>query len=258
MICLKNMCTKLFVVIVLMIILFYSFKDKDEPLDSDIKFMSRDELVNFFKTDPDDYFHTLTPINIRAYGYKTVDEYIKASCDDASDFTDDEKKYISSECKKGDDFLRNFNKIPYFPSSKVADIKWVLAKTNNNVYEKGYPHTRLNIIFLPKDILKSKKLAQTLVHEKVHVYSRLFPEDMSKWNEKNGYILYRKLKEYPLARSNPDVDGLVYLDKNKRETLAQYTTRHPTSIEQAKYPYGDDYKTEHPNEVLAYQVDGYM
>jgi len=223
-----------------------------------IHFMSKKELQNFFKNDPDHYFKSFNDINLKAYGYKTIQDYVNASVQDADNFTEKEKEYLTKEMKRADDFLNTFDKIPYFPAKKVADIPWKLAKTKHNVYEKGYPHTRLDIIFMPGDILMDRDIIRTLVHEKVHVFSRLYPDDMQKWNDHNGFKKFNLLKNYPLARNNPDVDGIVYMDKNGKETLAQYRTKYPLSIEEAYYPYGQDYTKEHPNEVLAYKVDAYI
>lgn len=249
----------IFIIIVVIYINYDNYQiEEDYHSNNHIQFMTKEDVCHFFRSDPDNYFHSFNTLNLNAYGYNNINDYIESSCKSASDFTNSEKKYIISQCEKGDNFLQTFNKIDKFPSKKVAGIKWIFAKTNDRVYEKGYPHTREGIIFLPTDILQEKNLAQVLVHEKIHVFSRLFPKDMAIWNEKNGYILHRKLKDYPMARNNPDVDGFVYLDKNKKETLAQYTTMNPKTIEEAVYPYLNDYKTEHPNEVLAYQVDSYL
>lgn len=253
------LCTQWFFILIIFIMIYLATRDSNEYFDNDhVHFLTKQELIQFFKDDPDHYFHSFNQVNLTAYGYKNINDYVNAAINDAADFTEEEKKYITKECKKADDFLMKFDKIPYFPSQKVAKINWKIAKTNNNIYEKGYPHTRMDIIFMPRDLLMDRHLAQTLCHEKIHVFSRLFPEDMKRWNDKNGYILYRKLTDFPLARNNPDVDGLVYLDKNKKPTLAQYTTTKPRNIEEAVYPYGDNYKTEHPNEVLAYKVDAYL
>ena len=258
----RNIFIIIFIIIVIVVIYKNDNnyqKEEDYSYRNDhIRFMTKEEVCNFFRNDPDNYFKRFNKLNLNAYGYDNINDYIEDSCHSASDFTNREKRYIIKECKRVDDFLNKFNKIDHFPSKKVAGIKWILAKTNDKIYEKGYPHTRTGIIFLPNDMLSDKNLAQVLVHEKTHVFSRLFPEDMSLWNENNGYILYRKLKDYSMARNNPDVDGFVYLDKNNKETLAQYTTVNPKTIEEAVYPYYNDYKSEHPNEVLAYKVDSYL
>ena len=222
--------------------------------DGRITFMSKQDLQTFFKTDPDGYFHSFNSVNLHAFGHSTVDDLIKSSVNVADDFSESEKNKIIKACGKVDQYLFNFNKIQQFPSKKVADIPWVFAKTKGSVYEKGYPHTRLNIIFLNDRVIPNKSLAKILIHEKVHIFSRLYPNDMNKWISDNGYISYRKLEDYPLARKNPDLDGIVYLDKNNKETLAVYPNSQPASMEEAIFN-GGDYRLEHPNETLAYEVD---
>ena len=248
----------IFLLIVIIVILVTETNEIKCYNVNHIHFMSKTELQNFFKKDPDGYFKSFNEINLKAYGYKTIKDYVDAAIKDADDFSEKEKEYLTKEMKRADEFLKTFDKIPYFPGKKVADIPWKLAKTKHNVYEKGYPHTRLDIIFMPGDILMDKDIIRTLVHEKVHVFSRLYPRDMQRWNDHNGYKKFNILKNYPLARNNPDVDGIVYVDKYGKETLAQYRTKNPKNIEDSMYPYGQDYKTEHPNEVLAYKVDAYI
>ena len=261
----------LLLIVLLIILLYYiqveepfknctigmSLNDSNEPYNSPIHFMSKDELQQFFKDDPDGYAHSYNRINLHAYGYDSVEEMIDDSIQVADDFTQQEKQMLIKECNKVDQFLSTFDKIPFFPAKKVGEIPWVLAKTVNKRYEKGYPHTRMNIIFLPEEVLTLKMLPQILIHEKVHVFSRLYPQDMKQWNDQNGYISYRRLIDYPMARNNPDIDGIVYLDKYQRETLSQYKDPYPKSMEEATYP-GNEFKNEHPNEALAYLVDSYL
>jgi hypothetical protein len=79
---------------------------------------------------------------------------------------------------------------------------------------------------------------------------------MKVWREAEGYKPYKKFSEYPMRRSNPDLDGTVYLDKYGNETLVQFTTTNPSSIDdKVTYPGGKTWKEEHPNETLAYMVD---
>jgi hypothetical protein len=224
---------------------------------SSVEFMTKLQLQQFFKDDPDGYSHSFNQINLHAYGYNTVNDMINDIVKVADDFTEEEKQILIKECNRVDSFLSTFTDIPHFPGKKVSEIQWKLAKTNGKVYEKGYPHTRMNIIFLPSHILHRDILGQVLAHEKVHVFSRLFPEDMKKWNTNNGYILYRKMSDYPNARINPDLDGNVYLDSNQNETVALYPNDYPTSMEEAIYPQGKIH-LEHPNEELAYKVDKYF
>ena len=71
------------------------------------------------------------------------------------------------------------------------------------------------------------------------------------------YKRFKIFEDYPMRRSNPDLDGIVYLDKTGKETLAMFNTLTPKSIDEATYPqpgnYG--YMSESPIETLAYFID---
>jgi len=62
-----------------------------------IHFMSKKELQNFFRNDPDGYFKSFNEINLKAYGYKTIQAYVDAAIKDADDFTEQEKEYLTKE-----------------------------------------------------------------------------------------------------------------------------------------------------------------
>jgi hypothetical protein len=254
-------------VITVRVLYSYYLRKQQTP----ITFLSREDVVQFFRKDPDQYFESFNELNLRGFGYDDKQTMIDDACRSARSFNTKEQEYISKKCMEADQFLEQFNDIPYFPSKKVAKIKWVLAKTFGRLYEKGFPHTRLNIIFLTDRFTFHKNLTQVLVHEKVHLFSRLYPNDMRRWMDKNGYILYKKMSDYPLAKANPDVDGMVYVDKNNQELVLQYNSYFPTSfddvnfslsgtnclIQDGKYDL-DCASKEHPNEVLAYKVDSYV
>lgn len=245
---------------ILIAVLVISFLlDDRETFDLDrVEFMTKKQLQKFFEDDPDGYERNHNEINLKARGYKNVDELKKDIIAVADDFSEEEKTILRKMCGEVDQFFMNFAGVDSFDSKKAANVKWKFAKTKGAVYENGYPHTRQDIIFLPEYIIKSKELKRTLVHEKVHVYSRLYPNEMKEWTNKNGYIEYRKFSEYPLARNNSDINDVVYLDKNKKETLCQYRSENPNSLEDATYPGGFDFRTEHPYEVLAYEIDSYI
>jgi hypothetical protein len=94
-----------------------------------------------------------------------------------------------------------------------------------------------------------------MIHEKIHVFERLYPEEIEEWMRVNGYIKHSHLKDYPMARSNPDVNGVVYKSKEGCLTLAQFKNKNPSGIDDAVYPCGRDWKHEHPYETLAYTID---
>jgi hypothetical protein len=227
-------------------------------------FLNKKAVETFFKEDPDYYFRNLTPIELFSMGYrdkdikKNINNYVNDSIKCIEEWNDEEKSLITKHCIEADTFLKNF-KLDSFPNVLVSKIKWKFAKIRGQIYEGAHPHTRNDIIFLPVDIINPDVLTKYLVHEKCHVFSRLYPAHMSVWIKANGYKIYKKLDEYPLRRNNPDVDGWVYIDPYGRETLAQFIKENPDRFEDVIYPGGmHSHETEHPNETLAYIVDSYV
>ena len=172
---------------------------------------------------------------------------------------DFEKQKLEIACTEADDFFRNQLNIPHVDNITLANMPWILAKTKGEVYEEGYPHTRMNVIFITDNVVDSsmKNLVRVLIHEKVHVYERLYPQLMNKWLKYHGYKPHKRLKDYKLGRSNPDLDGWVYTDKNGKENVAIFKNENPKGIDDATYAYDrkDGYMAEAPNETLAYYID---
>lgn len=222
-------------------------------------FLTHAETEKFFKDDQDDYLKKLTELDVRAQKSKSKADYQSKIIQSAIDFTIPQKSILLHAMKRADDKLKNIV-INGFDGKKAARMNWKIALTKGNVYEEGLPHTRLDTIFISDTLfsLSPKQIAKTMLHEKVHVYSRQFPNDMKVWNMSNGFIPFRKWNTFKYARSNPDIDDWAYLSPNGKPMIVEYATSYPNSIHDVKYPDGHSYKTEHPNEALAYQLERYI
>jgi len=218
-------------------------------------FMSREETIKYFIDDRDNYVGDLSDLDIIALKSSSKQDYINKIVSDARDFTNEEKKRLIKACAKADKFLYNYTNIPQINSKKIANMDWVLSKTHGKWYEAGYPHTRENIIFITDEVISHPELTRIMIHEKIHVFERLYPEEIEEWMKVNGFQKHSHLKDYPLARSNPDVNGVVYKSKEGCLTLAQFKNKNPSGIDDATYPCGRDWKYEHPYETLAYTID---
>ena len=218
-------------------------------------FMSKDDTIKYFKQDIDGYVKNLTDLDLIALKSTSHDDYINKIITDAADFSQSDKKKLIRACGEADDFFRKYKGISEVNFKKLANMNWIISKTNGKWYEAGYPHTRENIIFITQDVINHRDIVRIMIHEKIHVFERLYPEDIENWMKSQGYKPYKLLSDYPLARSNPDVNGIVYLDKNGNETLAQFKNKNPSGIDDAVYPGNKDWKFEHPYETLAYLVD---
>jgi hypothetical protein len=230
-----------------------------------VEFLSAEETAEYLLDDPDRYHANLSKYDLYAQGAKSIPEIKRRAADSAVSFTEGQKDVVRVLVKKIDQWFVKHLRIPFVDHLKIANLPWVLSLTANNIYEKGYPHTRDDIIFLPEELVPSdlndkykvKEFAVTLAHEKIHVYSRLYPVEMKKWMNAEGYKKIGVLKDYKLGRSNPDIDSIVYQTPDGLPAVAIYNSEKPKGIFDAFYPgrENDDPANEHPNETLAYKID---
>jgi hypothetical protein len=188
--------------------------------------MTAEETNTFLASDPDGFVASLNRWDLFARRVKTKQEYINkisrsgVECNVPRTLLDQADQVFRS---KGD--------------SAIADQPWLLAMTNGS-YEDGYPHTRQNVIFLSGAVD-----VKTLVHEKLHIWHRYHPPNLTAM----GFKYLKPRKGILRLRANPDVDGNVWEGFDK-PMLALYNSDRPMNI-------GDvdtDPLLEHPYEYLAY------
>lgn len=63
----------------------------------------------------------------------------------------------------------------YYQFNKLNNIKWNFVKLSTHM-ELSKPFTLQNTIFLTNHIFKDKNPLYTLIHEKIHIIQRLYPE----------------------------------------------------------------------------------
>jgi len=249
---------KIFFLLLAIWVIHHLLKNRIEKFfyTSQIEFMSKEKTADFFREDKDSYLQNMTKYDVMAMKSSSKQEYLENSCLDAEDFTEEDKQKLERVCNEVDHYILNkMEKIPFIDNEKLGKMKWVLAKTGGKYYEDGYPHTRLNVIFITPEVIKRNDCGRTMLHEKVHVYERIFPRDMERWIKHMGYKPYKRFSDYKYGRGNPDLDGWVYIDPLGNETLAIFNTETPKGIDDSHYPGGMNYMAEHPNETLAYYID---
>lgn len=269
----------------------------DSSANDHIYFMTYKETANFFAKDNDRYVRNLTVLDLHARNVKTHVEYLNNIEDTAISFTEDEKELLVICAKNADEYLMNeaFKELRYggyLNGNDIANIKWVFANTYTNYFndvikenEQGLPHTRENIIFLSKNVLKNDvlNLTNTLIHEKIHIYQRYNPDIFAKIINEMGLKEMDKasFKHAKYIRSNPDTnDKIYYYDKSRNSYLAYlnilgdgdgagdgtgdaididngnimvclYRNDKPNSINDVKQ---SNFATEHPYEKIAYEI----
>ena len=245
----------------------------DEVKDQErFVFLNKKQACELFKTDPDAYFERLNELDRYAMKLPTTEAAIQHMCKNSRSFTPFEQAKMIRCCIRADQFFRNVN-MPYFDGNKAAEMPWKFVVTVGTSNEEGMPHTKGDVIYVSDSVVSDDELELTaiLIHEKVHVYERKYPELMEKWMKHNKYKRYRRQSQVETARSNPDVDGWTYIDPLGKETVVHYNVRLaegfktkrglskysklPKSIIDSTYPHNDSAGTEHPYEMLAYTLD---
>lgn len=229
-----------------------------------ITFLTRDSTQEFVLQDEDMYVSKLTPQDVRARRCASNDEYKAVAIRACSEFSPAQKKVLTEASCQADVRLARATTFDAIIDLRVlADMPWKFACVTGTAYENGWPHTRSDVIFLSKAFFQHyspalgpltsafRDIVETLIHEKVHVFQRAYPELMRVYNMSHGFERIAPKAAYDRLdiRSNPDLDGFVY-SKHKRPCFVRYRSSHPSGMDDTE----DVGPTEHPNEEMAYRL----
>lgn len=227
---------------------------------SDILFLSGQETSAFILQDRDHYIRSLSNYDLAARHAQSQEQYASASAASATSFTREEKLRLSSCCEAADravsERLADDPRVQRWVNARaLAGIRWKIGITRDPTYEGGYPHTRADVIFLCRpevSKMTDAELQTMLLHEKIHVYQRIYNDEFGMFIRANGYHKFCYRKSLCMARANPDLDKYVYCDRHGNMMAALYAREKPEGITDVIYtgPHGH----EHPNEVCAYAV----
>lgn len=226
--------------------------------NGDITFLTKTDTANFIMADPDTYTFNLSPLDLHARHAGSYEEYEQASARSARSFTSSEIHILVRAAKKADAIISKMtlSGCPAF-AEKLVKVPWVFASTEGTTYEDGLPHTRANIIFLSSVLLarlsmNEHELVKTLIHEKIHLHQRLYPNEVLALLKHRGYIQWKERHGVPRIRANPDLDPWIYIDpETKKEMAAYYTSDTPSSISDITLTTPT---YEHPYELIAYEL----
>jgi hypothetical protein len=112
--------------------------------------------------------------------------------------------------------------------------------------------------FSKKDIneYSESKLTDTLIHEKVHIYQKIYKDDVEKYLNEYNFKILKKRDESDNIRSNPDLNNFIYKDNNNNIYKATYENN-PKSIEDIVYSPINNQSYEHPFEKMAIFIENY-
>jgi len=235
--------------------------------NNNIIFVSK-EYINII-IDESNYFNRMNNIDLLVRDVNTIPSYIKIYKDGITEFTKEEKKILNTMCNSINKNIKN--------TKNLVNLQWKFAKQSSNI-ENGWPHTLGDVIILSSNFFNSSNQKITLLHEKIHIYQRIYPIETNKlfieWKFKPAI----KLEKIQLARNNPDINDFVYKKEdakgNESKTLDKiivqlYNSKNPIDISDSKpYIYNENENPipitqedidisnivsqyEHPNEIMA-------
>lgn len=242
--------------LIIFIVIFrhvYRLKKEMFVPSAGVYYMTAEETANFLASDPDGYVKNMSPTDLYARKVSSAEKYVRRARDSALDFKPDQKLRFNEACVKADAFFQSANAGLPFSAKKLVQIPWVLALTEGDKYEDGLPHTRANVIFLSSYMNEQpNELVRTMIHEKIHLYQRMYPEEMAQMLHQRGFTRWKLRMGVPRIRANPDVDPWIYTNEDTKEPMmALYSSDQPSSISDV---FLHDAAFEHPFEFIAYEV----
>lgn len=208
-----------------------------------------------------DYFQRMTEADIHARNAKSPQHYMYTYINAYDEFTLQERDILSRCVSVVDQKLKKYH--------HINNIKWKFVKVMD-IVENGYPHTLEDVIVLSSSFFTKfdNDMMKTLLHEKIHVYQRTYPEYTKKLLQMWGFSSCEVPAEVKRrVRNNPDIEDIYCY---KQYALMQlYTTNQPSSLADSMSRTFDivtgdiaqndifpDYihQSEHPYEVMASMI----
>ena len=199
----------------------------------------------------DDYYDSFSPLDLRARGVSSLSEYLKrieSSCFLKKHDSDNAESTIRQCIKQVDwetviDGRTGYNS--WIDMGRLRALPWKIGLIGGDfekTYEYGLPHTRGDVIIIPGSHCRKGKedeLLDTLIHEQLHVYQKMYPEDFQKYLDFQGFVRHCKRKDIQNVAANPDADEWVY-SKDGEIFVGQYSGG-GTVLDRA--PFGANYKS---------------
>ena len=234
----------------------YINKNHIECFENNITFITKENLLDNLLEDNDNYYKTFYKNDLKARNIYNVNDYYKKINDSVTDADKDIKEKVILGITQANKFLNNIN-YDYFDGKECNKLLWKIGFVKNKLYENGLTHTRGDIIILNIEGVKYntlKNLINTLIHEKVHIYQKKFPEKMNNYISFYNFKKIKKRDEYDNIRANPDLDNYIYQDSDNNTYKAQYN-KNVLSVEDIVYYPKNNQMYEHPFEKMAIEIE---
>jgi hypothetical protein len=253
---------KIFLIILIILIIlilslfFYNFFNDfifEQIKGTNGYYLNKDELYEYLIKDNDNYFKNFSTTDMKVRNVNNIEEYYQKIRESCYNIDKDSESFLNKCITIANSKLNNYKCIG-FDGAKCANIQWNIGIIKDNLYEEGYPHTRYNVIIIPlKSLNNMNSLINTLIHEKIHVYQKMYPKDIEQYLQANGYTKYKMRNTFNNTRSNPDMDEWIYKNKDNQIMIAEYN-ENASSIMDVNIKPNNSSKYEHPFEYMAYDI----
>ena len=256
--------------VILTMMIFYIFISQTMQIEAftlSPTFVSPDYMISVVYKQSGAFFDNMNPSDLYARKVQSIKDYKRIYSTSFRPFTANERAMIAGYVETCDKRVAQTHRLKAIP--------WKFAKLDKNI-EHGWPHTLGDVIILPSDFLErgqsTNAIIDTLIHEKVHVYQRVY-EDLTLQLLRGWGFTRTQTPSYlkPYMRSNPDLVGFFqYQGKapvqlyNKIQPAsiadsrvevvdisAKELTIVPNGLESLPFPLDVVRQTEHPFEVMA-------
>jgi hypothetical protein len=221
-----------------------------------VTFPTREEIAPTLRAAT--YFSEMSALDLRARKADSTNAYLTTYERSIVPLSKKQKDAIEHLAYGVDNLTKAYKRLYAIPW-KIAAFRGV---------EHDFPHTIADIVFLPIDILDDtpKSAMETLLHEKIHVYQRVFPLETNVLVQKMwGYKMHSLRSRHNLSRSNPDLNRVVY--GKQRWGMVQEFTNTANDLRDSKVQFvGEQPDTwtavaesyEHPYERMAYEISKFL
>jgi len=221
-----------------------------------IVFLDKKELQHFLMKDPDHYYKSFSKKDLSIRKISSPEDYHFLIEKSSKDFSIYEKNKIANCVSNVESVLKNVNE-PWFDGMKACKTKWKFGCIIGNLYEGGLPHTRYDVIILPEYVVSNysdSELCKLILHEKIHVYQKMYPNDIDKYVKYHNFYKKIRRNEVDGARANPDLDEWIYNDSENQSYMALYKAD-STDIRDVTFYPNNSHFYEHPYEKMAYDME---
>jgi len=250
---LKILITTIIIIlyVILIIYIIYSIFNNTQ----NIVFLNKNELSTFLINDKDNYYKSFHKKDLIVRKVSNIDEYKKKILNSTSNFSIYQKEKIIFCINKLNKILINV-KYPWFDGKKAIQTTWKFGSIHGYEYENGFAHTRSDLIILPQinlDNYSQHDLIKLILHEKIHIYQKMYPDDIENYIQHNNYYKFKKRSEIVDSRANPDLNQWIYNNSNNKTLIAMYKSN-PINISDVTFHPSNNDNNEHPFEKMAYDM----